>query len=709
MLLCIIIITFLTEDVSAKDNSAAINGILDLTDYDWDKNGIVSISGEWEFYWNKLYTPSNFKNTKTIEDKNLIILPRAWNKYEINNNKLSGYGFSTYRLLIETNSNETLGLKIPRIFTSYKLWTNGELLASAGTVGTNKSESRPQYLPQIHPIESNQDTIEIVVQVSNFSHRSGGILENIYIGKVSDITEARIKNLTLELFLFGSLFIIGFYHIALFIYRTKDKSVLYFGVFALLIGTRTLLVGEIYFIHLFPNFNWELAHKIQTLSYYIGTLLVFKFIALSFPNYISRKFEKIINYINIGFSLMVLLTPARIFTVFNPIYQAFSCFVIIIVIYVVIASCIKKEEGSYLIGMGVFILIFFSLNDMIYLSIAFADTDNHFLRNFIKTGNLSSWGLLIFVFTQALVLAKKFSKSFSKVELLREELQIFNANLEDKVNERTSELESSKQELKKAYEAVTASEKSLINFTQNISHDLKTPLTVIKGYANVILDGLAEEPLQQNKYLNKIIEKIDYISSMVQDLLDLSQLQSRQEKLTLKFVSINILIKNLQEKFNFEMKNVNVNFNVFFSPELLYLSEKHLLQIKVDLQSIDRIITNLLSNAGKFTPENGNVGLHFNLTSNMKYLIIEVSDSGIGISEEELPYIFNRLYRGSKSFKKNNTGSGLGLAIAKELVEYHGGKIWVESELNKGSHFSLKLPVYNEKDIDFCMSANEGL
>lgn len=707
MFLCLTAIIFSTEDVSAKDNFTAINGILDLSDYDWNKNDIIPMEGEWEFYWNRLYTPSDFKNSKTIEGKSLIILPRSWNKYEVNNNELSSYGFSTYRLLIETNSNETLGLKIPRIFTSYRLWANGELLASAGTVGTIKSESRPQYLPQIHHIESNQNTIEIVVQVSNFSHRSGGILENLYIGKISDITEARIKNLTLELFLFGSLFIIGFYHIALFIYRTKDKKVLYFGIYALLISARTLLVGEIYFIHLFPGFSWELAHKIQTISYYIGVFLVYKFIVLSFPNHIPIKIEKIIKYISILFSVLVIFTPARIFTVVNPFYQIFSFFVYITVLYVVVIACCKKEEGSYLIGIGVLVLIFFTLNDMIYLSIAFADANNHFLRNFIKTGNLSSWGLLIFVFTQALVLAKKFSKSFSKVELLTEELQIFNANLEDKINERTNELKSSREELKIAYEAVTASEKSLVDFTQNISHDLKTPLTVIKGYANAILDGLVEEPLQQNKYLNKITEKIDYISSMVQDLLDLSQLQTRQEKLNLNFIPINVLIKNLQEKFNFEMISTNVNFNVFIPPELMYLSEKYSLQIKVDLQSIDRIITNLLSNAGKFTHENGNVNLHFSLTSNMNYFIAEVSDSGIGIPEEELPYIFDRLFKGPKTLKKNNAGSGLGLAIVKELVEYHNGEIWVESELNKGSHFFFKLPVYTEEDINFNMSVSE--
>lgn len=93
MFLCILFIVFSTVNVSAKGNFTAINGIFDLRDYDWDKNNIVAMEGEWEFYWNRLYSPSDFNNTKAIEDKDLIILPRAWNKYEVDNNKLSGSGF----------------------------------------------------------------------------------------------------------------------------------------------------------------------------------------------------------------------------------------------------------------------------------------------------------------------------------------------------------------------------------------------------------------------------------------------------------------------------------------------------------------------------------------------------------------------------------------------------------------------------------------
>lgn len=319
------LITACSADITEHiDPPEAVNGVLDLTDWDWQQNDIIPLDGQWEFYWQEILAPKDFIEFDKIEKKNLIAIPRAWNNYIIDGEKLSGNGYATYRLLIHHSSDQILGIKIPRIFTSYKLWANGELVASSGKIGTNSKDMIPQYLPQVNYLKPNADTIELVIQVTNFRHRSGGILESLQIGPASKITEIRIRNLALDLLLFGSLFIIGFYHIALFIFRTKDKSTLYFGLFSLMISARTLLVGEIYFIHLFPTFSWEIAHKVQTLSYYIGVPLVVLFIGSTFTEDISKKISTSIQVIGAGFASLVLFTPVKIFSYFNPVYQVFS-------------------------------------------------------------------------------------------------------------------------------------------------------------------------------------------------------------------------------------------------------------------------------------------------------------------------------------------------------------------------------------------------
>ena len=130
------------------------------------------------------------------------------------------------------------------------------------------------------------------------------------------MVEIRICNLALDLFLFGSLVVIGLYHIALFLYRTKDKSSLYLGIYSILISLRTLFVGEIFFIHLFPGFPWELAHKIQTTAYYYGIPLVFSYLRTIFPKDVSKKKQHVIQIIGAAFHFGIK-TPASIFTLVN--------------------------------------------------------------------------------------------------------------------------------------------------------------------------------------------------------------------------------------------------------------------------------------------------------------------------------------------------------------------------------------------------------
>lgn len=683
--------------VSAQDKPLAVDGILDLKKWNWEHDGLAKLDGKWEFYWQELLTPADFKDNIASSAKHYLGVPRAWNKEVIAGETLAGEGFATYRLRVYTPTDQILGIKIPRIFTAYNLWVNGELLASNGKVANNQGEMVPQYLPKIKYIKPESDKLELVVQVANYRHRSGGILESLLLGTEEQISRLRANNLALELFLFGSLFIIGFYHIALYIFRTKDKSTLFFGVFSLLISFRTLLVGEIFFINLFPQFNWEIAHKIQTLAFYLGVPLVFQFLKAVFPQELSPKINRYVQYFALFFALLVLLTPAKIFTRLNPIYQLFTLAVIPYVLYVVFTACLKKREGSYLVKIGILVLVIFSLNDIIFLSIVLASSEDHLLRVLIKRGNLSSWGLLVFVFAQSLVLAKKFSKSFSKVESITEELQQLNENLEEKVKERTQALEESKIELEKAYQAVTRSEKSHRNLVQNISHDLRTPLTSVRGYVGAVLDGTVQESGQQKRYLTKVLDKVTTINEMVQQLMELSQLEARQLKLDFVELPLEQFVEIIEEKYTFDFHSSPIGFRINKSGEVLdEAGGINDICLKVDMKLLDRVFGNLLGNALAHTPIGGSIEISFALSQKKKRLIIEVSDTGSGIPREDLPHVFERFYRAGKSRNDSHKNSGLGLAITKEIVEYHGGHIWVVSELGTGTSFFFTLPIFDK-------------
>ncbi|QGT98698.1 Serine phosphatase RsbU, regulator of sigma subunit [Candidatus Syntrophocurvum alkaliphilum] len=706
IIICLtILFTCMISPVEAKERPEAISGLLDLTNWDFKQDGVLSLDGQWEFYWQELLTPDDLNKTNVIATE-YINVPMSWNKQKINNDQISGQGYATYRLLINTPSDKLYGIKVPRIFTSYNLWVDDKLVASNGTIGSTQEETVPQYLPQVKYFKPNSDTTELVVQVANFHHRSGGILESLQIGTDTQISDLRTKNIALELFLFGSLFIIAFYHFGLFLFRTKDKSTLFFGVFSLLIALRTLLVGEIYFIYVFPNFSWEIAHKIQTLAYYMGVPLIFLFLKSIFPKEFSTKVVNTVLIVGFSFSFLVLLTPAIIFTQFNPIFQLFSIVALFYATWAVFTACYKKREGAYLIGLGVIFLFLFTINDIIYLSVVFNDSANHFLRNIIVTNNLSSWGLLIFIFTQSLVLASKFSQSFTRAEFMKEELQQLNEGLEQKVKNRTYALENSKKDLEKAYKALTKSEKSRQNLVQNISHDLRTPLTSIRGYVSAILDGLVKEPEKQQKYLNKVIDKTSHLDHLVQQLMDLSRLESRQLKLDFKQVPIDLLMKNIIEKYSFDFKTSNgsfqVNYPLNWESKTTY---KENLFVLVDIMQLDRVLTNLFTNALAHTQNDDQITLSFDLIADNKKLLIAVADTGTGICTEDLPHIFERFYMAEKARQQVPKNSGLGLAISKEIIEYHGGQIWVNSKLGQGSKFYFTLPV-SSQDIEKGLLSN---
>lgn len=449
--LVIILLSLVSGCSSARSTKqlGAIEGKVDLTEGQTASQGI-KLDGEWEFYWNELLTPEDFREAGK-KKTHYIDVPGSWNAYITEDGEVSGNGYATYRLLFEAQDGAKLGLKIPRMLTAYQLWVNGERIASAGTVGKNRDDMRPQYLPQVALFSSRQDENEIVIQISNFNHRSGGMLESIVLGSEKQILDMRYQKIAYEFLLFGSLMIMGLYHIILFWFRKANLSPLYFGLFCLFLAVRTLLVGERMFIYFFPLTNWELAHKLQTLTFYLGVPMIVTFFSVVFPAYFHQRTVRVIQGIAAVFVTLVLLTPVRIFSVVNPGYQLFAlCAIAYLFITFIKMILQKKNKEGWLIIAGGLAIILTSLNDIVFLSVWMNDYSLPFLRSIVRTDNLSAIGQLIFVFTNSIVLAKRFSNSLEHEENMTQELKATNQNLDYLVEKRTQALDESRRELEKA-------------------------------------------------------------------------------------------------------------------------------------------------------------------------------------------------------------------------------------------------------------------
>ncbi|MEW6170608.1 MAG: two-component system histidine kinase PnpS [Candidatus Omnitrophota bacterium] len=225
-------------------------------------------------------------------------------------------------------------------------------------------------------------------------------------------------------------------------------------------------------------------------------------------------------------------------------------------------------------------------------------------------------------------------------------------------------------------------EKIRQEFVANVSHELRTPLTTIKGYAETLLEGALNDKENSKDFINIIYHDSQRLSKLIDDLLDLSKIESG--KLDLVFLPINIkdVVKQALAILDNLAKEKNISMNVEIP--------KDLPKVLVDESRILQVILNLIDNAIKYTPIQGKIKIEASLDD--KFVQVNISDTGIGIPEVDITRIFERFYRVDKARSRELGGTGLGLSIVKHIIQAHNGQVWVKSELGKGSVFSFTLP-----------------
>lgn len=219
------------------------------------------------------------------------------------------------------------------------------------------------------------------------------------------------------------------------------------------------------------------------------------------------------------------------------------------------------------------------------------------------------------------------------------------------------------------------------DFVANVSHELKTPLTAIKGYTETLIGGALRDEKNANKFLEIIHEHTNRLTHLLTDLLDLSKIESGQYSLRYENFSLQSLINELISTFSHEIKSKEIIFK--FIP-------KNVDSIFADRIALRQILSNLLENAIKYSNQKSTIILQ--AESNTQSIRFEIEDNGPGISPEHLPRIFERFYRTDASRSRELGGTGLGLSIVKHLIQLHGGEISVESKLDKGSKFIFTIP-----------------
>ncbi|WP_244926654.1 PP2C family protein-serine/threonine phosphatase [Leptospira wolffii] len=408
-----------------------------------EHSGILPLSGDWQFAYGTFLDP---KETTDFSGWHSLSIPDSWQGKIYDNVELPREGAATLRLLLrfpKEDLDKDFVLFLPDFASAYRLYHDGVLIYSSGTPSLNP-QGEVQRIKSVYlTLRIKKEETEILIQGSNWVNNFGGFWQVPKFGTVLAMNRDKLISQVREAFLFGGLLLIGLYHIGLFLFRRKEKSVFYFALFVFLLALRVSLVGNRLVLELFPKFPWDSLFRLEFFSFYTAVPVFLLFHRSLFP----RETHSFVLYaywvLAIAYDITLLLSVG-FFTTIVTYFQIATGVAIIYILYTVCVGAWKKREDSFLFLGGFF---------------AFAATvgvDLLWDRLNIRGVNISPYGLLIFALSQSLVLSRRIARAFRKSEVLAENLRIANSalnilkdNLEIMVREKTSELNHSLERIRK--------------------------------------------------------------------------------------------------------------------------------------------------------------------------------------------------------------------------------------------------------------------
>jgi signal transduction histidine kinase len=663
----------------AESGVSVIKGSIDLSSDDRLEK-IVSLEGEWEFYENRLLLPQEL--TALPVEPDYWHVPELWGKQRASGTRAEAVNYGTYRLLVKLSADE-IGrqrvIYISDFVNAYTLWINGKPFASNGVVGKSAGEEVPQSGAKLIFFEPDGQYVEIVLQASNFTARHEGAFKSVLYGASDQLQAYLIKEQLKVVLLIGGLFVIGIYHLIIYGIRRTDRSTLFIGLFAIIIGIRGW-VKSTYLVHLLaPSLSWEVVVKLDYLTGHIAYVFLVMLVKQMFPLEVNARVARLSNVLTLLFCLFIIIAPAPIYT--QTLSLQFAVMFGIAantLLYACVLAAKRKREGALVNLIGYLVIAVACVNDVLLY------------QRVITSVELLYQAIFIFVLLQAIIISYRYSRLFEHNVALTSELTQLNHTLEHKVEARTADLYLKNEEL-------AIMHRSRTEMMANISHDMGSPLVGIQMNMQLIKDRLVD-PLKQQELIQSLLDKASYVKRLNDDLFELSLLESGQFSFQFSQIKLGTYMDTVVRRLTVELASEQMVLDIGKQETRVNGEE---VWIRADSLRIGQVLNNYIGNAVKFSRSKSSlIRLNWTIvgapdqaadTDSSYEVVVEVEDYGMGIAAEDLPFLFDRFYRKSEGHER---GSGLGLAIVKEIVERHQGRVGVASKLGEGSAFFFTLPAF---------------
>jgi two-component system sensor histidine kinase ChiS len=652
-------------DLHGQHGPLAEKGVLDLRDYDFISSGPVELKGQFEFYWNQMLSPSLDK------DKGEMIyvkVPGSWTQIRKEYPEIGRYGFATYRVVILLPERvDEMALSIKDVFSASGYFLNGKAVDYLGFPGVNKYQtviriSRPLMIAAV-----NDDQIELLIRVSNFENYQSGIVGGITMGKVEQMQEARQKELFRGHFLIGAFLIIGIYFLGLYLIRTEQYR-LYFSVLCFLMALRVTMIVDIPFLDRL-NLNGLTMGRLDYLNIYFFAPFFILMIRSIFPIEFPRLIYRISMWVSVVFVVIVVVSPISLFTFTLPWFFGFFILVSVIFLYVIILAWIRGRSHAPAYTLGLLILFLGTLNDML----------NEI--EVIETSYIVHYTMFVYLLVYAYIFADKSNYLQKKSHKLAEEISLVKNNLEELVEQRTTELQNMSSELERQKKKLESTNRDLVEAMNArnrlfaiIGHDVRAPI----GYNLQALEMLINNPELEDKERQELLKMMASSSEVTYNLLDNLLVWGRSQTGKLKATPVRVKLKELIDE---SLELINIGLKEKHLKVEVYVSEEH--YVEADRDQLYIVIRNLVSNAMKFTPEKGSIYISSKRLDGE--VVISVRDTGIGIPDAILNKLLDSKAHVSTNGTRGEKGSGLGLKICQEIVQTNKGWMRIESTSGEGT------------------------